>query len=74
MISTQGSDILHNGESIFLNGISIHEENPFRVSRAWSEADAELLLGWAKELGCNFVRLAHYPHNEHMIRKANELG
>lgn len=73
-ISTQGSDILLNGESIFLNGISIHEENPFRVSRAWSEADAELLLGWAKELGCNFVRLAHYPHNEHMIRKANELG
>lgn len=73
-ISTQGSDILLNGESIFLNGISIHEENPFRVSRAWSDADAKLLLGWAKELGCNFVRLAHYPHNEHMIRKANELG
>ena len=31
-ISTQGSDILLNGESIFLNGISIHEENPFRVN------------------------------------------
>jgi beta-glucuronidase len=26
------------------------------------------------ELGCNFVRLAHYPHNEHMVRVADELG
>jgi beta-glucuronidase len=33
-----------------------------------------MLLGWAKELGCNFVRLAHYPHNEYMIRLADEMG
>jgi beta-glucuronidase len=33
-----------------------------------------MLLGWAKELGCNFVRLAHYPHNENMIRVADEMG
>jgi len=31
-------------------------------------------LDWAKELGCNFVRLAHYPHNEKMIRMADHLG
>jgi hypothetical protein len=29
--------------------------------------------GWAKELNANFVRLAHYPHNEHMARGADEL-
>ena len=73
-IKTDGPDILLNGKSVFLRGISIHEENPYRVGRAYSEADAELLLGWAKDLGCNFVRLAHYPHNEYMIEKANELG
>ena len=73
-ITTKGSDILLNGKSVFLRGISIHEENPYRVGRAKTEADAELLLGWAKDLGANFVRLAHYPHNEHMIKKANELG
>jgi len=73
-IKTAGANILLNGESIFLRGISIHEENPYRVGRARSEADADLLLGWAKELGSNFVRLAHYPHNEYMIKKANELG
>jgi len=33
-----------------------------------------ILLGWAKELGCNFVRLAHYPHNEFMVRAAEEMG
>jgi len=33
-----------------------------------------MLLGWARELGANFVRLAHYPHNEHTIREADRLG
>ncbi|HWA85367.1 MAG TPA: glycoside hydrolase family 2 TIM barrel-domain containing protein, partial [Opitutus sp.] len=26
------------------------------------------------ELGCNFLRLAHYPHNEFMARTADEMG
>lgn len=73
-IATRGADILLNGEPIFLRGISIHEQAPERPGRATSEADARKLLGWAKELGCNFVRLAHYPHNEHMVRVAEELG
>ena len=37
-------------------------------------ADAFVTLSWAKELGANFVRLAHYPHNEAMIKAADELG
>ncbi|WP_430815299.1 glycoside hydrolase family 2 protein [Carboxylicivirga sp. RSCT41] len=73
-ISTQGADILLNGEVIFLKGICIHEENVMRGGRAYSMEDAKILLGWAKELGCNFVRLAHYPHNENMVRLADELG
>ena len=39
-----------------------------------SVEDARTLLGWAKELGCNFVRLAHYPHNENMVREAERMG
>jgi len=73
-IQTRGTDILLNGRPVFLRGISIHEEAPLRGGRAFSEDDARLLLGWAKELGCNFVRLAHYPHNEHMTRIADEMG
>ena len=73
-IETKGSDILLNGEKVFLKGISIHEENVMRGGRAWSMEDAKVLLGWAKELGCNYVRLAHYPHNENMIRLADQMG
>lgn len=73
-IKTDGKKILLNGNRIFLEGISIHEENPYRVGRANSRKDAELLLGWAKELGANYVRLAHYPHNEYMIEVANQIG
>lgn len=71
-IETNGADILLNGKSIFLKGISIHEEIYGR--RAYSEADALKLLNWAKELGCNYVRLAHYPHNEYMLRLADKMG
>jgi len=73
-IETRGKDILLNGMPVFLRGISIHEESPSRPARAWSEDDAKTLLGWAKELGCNFVRLAHYPHNEAMLRMADQMG
>ncbi|MES1219857.1 MAG: glycoside hydrolase family 2 TIM barrel-domain containing protein [Bacteroidota bacterium] len=73
-IAVRGTDILLNGKSVFLKGINIHEELPQRIGRAWSEADALQLLNWAKELGCNFVRTAHYPHNEHMVRLADKMG
>lgn len=73
-IAVNGTEILLNGKPVFLRGISIHEENPMRGGRAYSMEDARLLLGWAKELGCNYVRLAHYPHNEYMARIADEMG
>jgi beta-glucuronidase len=73
-IEVKGPKILLNGKPVFLKGINIHEENPFRAARAFSESDASILLSWAKELGCNMVRLAHYPHNENMIRLAEKMG
>jgi len=73
-IEAAGTEIRLNGRSIFLRGIALHEEALGRGGRATSRADAEALLGLAKELGCNFVRLAHYPHNEEMTRAADRLG
>jgi beta-glucuronidase len=73
-VKTIGADIFVNDISVFLRGICIHEENPVRGGRAYSRDDAKMLLGWAKELGCNYVRLAHYPHNENMVRVADEMG
>ena len=73
-IATQGKQLLLNGQPVFLRGISIHEEKPNGGGRANGPDDARRLLSWAKELGCNFVRLAHYPHNEYMVREAERMG
>jgi len=73
-VEARGREILLNGKPVVLRGASIHAENPFRAGRVWSEADARTLLGWAKELECNFVRLPHYPHDEVMTRLADEVG
>ena len=73
-IEVRGTEILLNGKSVFLRGISVHEEAPTRPGRAWGDDDARTLLSWAKELGCNFVRLAHYPHDESMLRMADQMG
>jgi beta-glucuronidase len=73
-IEVRGTQILLNNQPVFLRGISIHAEAPFRTGRAYSQKDVETLLGWAKELGCNYVRLAHYPHDERMTRTADRLG
>ena len=73
-IKTKGSQILLNEKSVFLKGISIHEESPINKGRGHSIEDAKQLLEWAQDLGCNYVRLAHYPHNEHMVRLADKMG
>ncbi|MGH1433054.1 MAG: glycoside hydrolase family 2 protein [Lewinella sp.] len=73
-IRTEGTQIMLNNKPVYLKGISIHEESPLRDGRGYAKEDATQLLEWAKELGCNYVRLAHYPHNEHMVRLADQMG
>jgi len=73
-IEVKGTDILLNGQPIFLKGANFHEEIPQRKGRAYSEPDALQLLTYAKELGCNFIRLAHYPQNEYIVRLAEKMG
>ncbi|MGL4314399.1 MAG: glycoside hydrolase family 2 protein, partial [Sphingomonas sp.] len=74
-ITTRGRELLFNGRPLYLRGISLHEEPIGPVgTRRMSEADARRLLTEAKALGCNFVRLAHYPHSEATLRVADELG
>lgn len=73
-IRTEGTKILLNDKEIFCRGVSIHEETAYYSGRAYSSDQAETLLGWAKDMGCNFVRLAHYPHNEEMVKAAERMG
>lgn len=74
-IRTDGDRILLNGKPVFLKGVAVHDEsiggNPGRVANA---GQARALLEVAKEMNCNFLRLAHYPHNEATIRLAEEMG
>jgi beta-glucuronidase len=71
-IEADGRKIRLNGKELFLRGVNIHAQVYGRV--AHSKEDAILLLNWAKELGCNFVRPAHYPHSEEMIKTAEQMG
>ncbi len=73
-IETKGQDIVLNGKSVFLRGICLHDENPLIPGRLRGKGDMRMLLQWAKELNCNYVRLAHYPHSEEMIQLADEMG
>jgi beta-glucuronidase len=73
-IETRGEDILLNGKRVFLRGISLHDENPLIPGRLRGSGDMRMLLQWAREMNCNYVRLAHYPHSEEMIRLADEMG
>lgn len=73
-IEVDGTRILINGKPQFMRCISFHEEIPQRMGRAFSKADATMLLNEARELGVNMIRLAHYPQNEYTVRMAEEMG
>ncbi len=72
-ICVRGREILLNGKPVYLKGISTHEES---VSHGRALTDAERIetILLAKELGCNFIRAAHYPHHERMAILADEIG
>lgn len=72
-IRVEGMDILLNGEAVFLKGISCHEESVCG-GKALSDEERIENVKLAKELGCNFMRVAHYPHSERMAQLADELG
>lgn len=73
-VRVDGNRIFLNDVETFLHGIAIHGEGPSGGRRAHGADDAETLLGWAEELDANFVRLAHYQHDEHMVREADRRG
>ncbi|WP_158615356.1 glycoside hydrolase family 2 protein [Acidipila sp. EB88] len=81
-VEVRGGEILLNGKPIYLKGVNMHAEAPrsyaaypeSKSGRAWSEADARLTLGYARALGCNFVRMAHYPYPDAFLREADRAG
>jgi len=72
-IKVQNREILLNGKSIFLRGISCHEDS-VENGKGLTEEERIENIKLAKELGCNFMRIAHYPHHENMAKLADEMG
>ncbi|MBO4416032.1 MAG: glycoside hydrolase family 2 [Lachnospiraceae bacterium] len=72
-ISVNGREILLNGQPVFLRGVSCHEDSA-ENGKALSREERIENIKIAKELGCNFMRLAHYPHHEETAKLADEMG
>ncbi|WP_153772150.1 glycoside hydrolase family 2 TIM barrel-domain containing protein [Labrenzia sp. CE80] len=68
-----GTELYLNGKPLFLCGISVHEDDE-AIGKCASEDDLRRRFADARELGCNFLRLAHYPHHERVAEIADELG
>jgi beta-glucuronidase len=73
-IRVEGTHILLNGKAIFLQGVNVHAEAPYRTGRVCTGQDVENIFGFLKDLHVNFIRLAHYPHDERMERMADRQG
>ncbi|MEK8130559.1 glycoside hydrolase family 2 TIM barrel-domain containing protein [Paenibacillus filicis] len=72
-IRVDGTDIVLNGKPIYLKGISTHEES---VPNGKAISDEEIIENFnlAKQMNCNYMRLAHYPHTEKAAKLADEMG
>ena len=73
-IRVDGTRILLNGKAVFLQGANMHAEAPVRGGRVNTDQDVATIFGYLKDLNANFVRLAHYPHDERMERTADRDG
>ncbi|PPD16094.1 MAG: glycoside hydrolase family 2 [Methylobacterium sp.] len=72
-LEVRGTQILLNGAPIWLKGVCVHEDD-LALGKVATEADIRRRFRHARELGCNFLRLAHYPHHEAVARIADEEG
>ena len=72
-VKIKGNQFELNGRALVLNGVCRHDmwkEQGFTLTRAQQIQDMRMIKG----LGCNFVRLVHYPHDHHIVELADELG
>jgi beta-glucuronidase len=72
-IRTEGTRMLLNGQDLVLCGVCVHEDD-LAAARCSDEADIRRRIAHAQELGANFLRLAHYPHDERVARLCDEAG
>ena len=72
-VTIRGNQFFLNGQPLILKGVCRHDmwkDEGFTLTSAQMEQDMQMI----KELGCNFVRLVHYPHHRRIIELADEKG
>ncbi|MBQ9131449.1 MAG: hypothetical protein IJX62_03115 [Clostridia bacterium] len=72
-ISHDRHRFLLNGNPLFLKGVCKHEmvgDSGHCPTTEQVESDLRMI----KEMGCNFVRLVHYPHDKKVLDIADRLG
>jgi beta-glucuronidase len=72
-IAVRGGEIMLNDQPIYLRGVCVHEDD-LHLGKVTTEADLRRRFTHAKALGCNMLRLAHYPHHERVAEIADEVG
>jgi beta-glucuronidase len=72
-IAVKGTDLLLNDAPLQVRGICLHEE-VYGRGRGVRDEDVREAFEHARQLGCNLVRLAHYPHDRRVARIADETG
>lgn len=73
ILSTGPGGIALDGRTLFLKGISKMEDHP-ELGQTQTPETMARDLDLIKEMGANFIRLAHYPHHPEEVRRARDMG
>ena len=64
---------LLNGQPYQLRGVCMHDDLEGKAN-ALNDSDYDQEFAIIQELGCNFIRLAHYPHPKEVYDRCDQLG
>ena len=64
---------LLNGRPYLLRGVCMHDDVEGKAN-ALTDSDYDQEFAIIEELGCNFIRLAHYPHPKEVYDRCDRLG
>ena len=71
--SVENAALKLNGKPFCVRGVCLHEED-VALGASLDKRTVARNLDLARELGCNFVRLAHYPHSDEALDYCDEKG
>jgi beta-glucuronidase len=72
-IEARGETLYLNGKPIFLTGFNRHEDSP-RTDMCPDPDLTRKELMQMKEMGCNFIRLCHYPQHPATVGMCDQIG